>query len=219
MSKASANQNKGFEDRYWAKYDQEGVYRHEQALKFIEKGPVLDIGCGDGFFLELLKKKGIKGVGIDVSGVAVEKAKAKGLDVAEFDFLSEDLPYKDEFECVIALDVLEHLLEPQLLLKKVRTATKNHIVVSVPNFSSFPARVQMLLGKVPENNTPRKGHMYWFNLQVLKDTLQENGFVIESIKWNHQATKVPILAQIVKTLSFLFPSLFALSFVVKATKK
>ena len=43
---------------------------------------LLDVGCGDGRFLQAVKKQGIVGAGIDLSQLMVDKAKAKGLSVA-----------------------------------------------------------------------------------------------------------------------------------------
>ena len=60
-----------FEDDYWAKNVQKEVNRHTTALEYIHKGPVLDLGCGDGFLLLKLKELGILGEGLDISKVAL----------------------------------------------------------------------------------------------------------------------------------------------------
>lgn len=51
-------------------------------LKESKPQRVLDVGCGDGKFLEVLKSQGIVCAGIDLSQLMVDKAKAKGLSVA-----------------------------------------------------------------------------------------------------------------------------------------
>ena len=86
-----------FEARRWEVQDQPLEFWHQEALKRIEKGPVLDLGSGDGLLLSLLKERGTKGTGLDMSPSGVEKTKAKGLDVRQFDLLGKNpLPFPDK---------------------------------------------------------------------------------------------------------------------------
>lgn len=64
-------------DNYWENKNQKMVRRHKIALTLIEKGKVLDFGCGDGLFLKLLKARGIEGFGLDNSEVAIDKCLKK----------------------------------------------------------------------------------------------------------------------------------------------
>ena len=52
------------------------------------------------------------------------------------------------------LDVLEHHFEPSKLLAEAIRVSRKYIVLSVPNFNSLKARLQVLFGKVPLNNKP-----------------------------------------------------------------
>jgi len=180
----------------------------------------LDLGCGDGLFLEMLKKKGITGVGLDVSEEAIKKCRAKGLRAEVFDFSNQKLPFKDnQFDCVVALDVLEHLYFPLKTIKEAARVSTKYIIVSVPNFNSLPARIQVLLGRVPENNKPQKGHIYWFNLKGLKNILEKTNLSLEEIRFNYFWSNKFLLGKIIKFLAKTRPQLFALSFVIKAKKK
>jgi len=98
---------KKIENQHWNNTDQKKLMpRHLWALKFIDKGPVLDLGCGDGFLLKILKDKNILGEGIDVSEIAIKKTVAKGIKGSVFDFSDGNLPYKDDsFEIVLMTDV------------------------------------------------------------------------------------------------------------------
>ena len=70
---------------------------------------ILDVGCGTGANLEMLKQYG-ESEGVDVSDDALEFCRKKGLKVHKG--LAETLPFADEsFEIVTALDVVEHLDE------------------------------------------------------------------------------------------------------------
>lgn len=182
--------------------------------------PVLDVGAGDGFFLGILKeRKGMAGVGVDLSSEACAKAAKKGLDVRVADLEREPLPFADEsFGSVVLLDVLEHFFRPQEVLKEASRVSKEDIIVGVPNFSSLPARVQTFFGRVPENNKPRKGHVYWFTWKELNRQLIEAGFKIEETRFNANFQRLPVVGGIFNALAGMWPSLFALSFVVRARK-
>lgn len=208
-----------FENEYWRKHNQGIVFRHRAALNFIKKGPVLDLGCGDGLFLEMLKEKGITGQGLEVSEVAVEKARARGLDVQKFDFSDSKLPLNDNsFEAVVLLDVLEHMYQPEKILKEAHRVTKENLVLAVPNFNSLPARLQMLMGKVPENNTLWLGHVYWTSYSIIRGLLQRNKFRMVDLRVNSFFSTAPILKNLMQFLAKLRPSVFALIFVIKAKK-
>jgi len=207
-----------FENEKWQGKKQGINFRLQTALEFIDKGPVLDLGCGDGIFLQLLKEKGIKGQGLDISEVAVQKAKSQGLLVEQFDFSQKPLPFADNsFAAVVLLDVLEHLYQPKDILQEAARLA-DELIVAVPNFNSLPARLQTLLGRVPENNLPKKGHIYWFNLSVLSEILQNSGWKIIELKTNTIFNNRPLLGHFFTLLANLLPNVFALSFVVKARK-
>ena len=58
---------------------------HHYYLDLLEQSKpqrLLDVGCGDGHFLEAVKSQGITCAGIDLSQAMVDKAKSKGLSVA-----------------------------------------------------------------------------------------------------------------------------------------
>jgi len=208
-----------FENKRWKGRDQRLVFRHAEAIGMVrEKEKVLDIGCGDGLLLQSLSQKGAIVSGVDISEEGVKKCKEKGFDAILFDASTESLPFLDKtFDTVIILDVLEHVYAPEILLAEAVRVSKKHIIISVPNFNSLPARIQVLSGKVPENNLPHKGHLYWFNYSVLTNLLKRNHLKITESRYNTFWENVFLLGKITKSLCRLFPSLFALSFVVKVT--
>ena len=209
---------KQFEDKRWAKDSQVISFRHEAALSMVDQGKVLDIGSGDGLFLSLLKQKGIEGEGLDISEEGVAKTRAKGLTASLFDF-NDPIPFADNtFDTVVMLDVLEHFYAPDTLLKEAVRVSKRFVIISVPNFNSLPARIQVLRGSVPENNRPNKGHIYWFNWKVLHALIEKNGLCAVTLRANAPWESVPIIGVMSKALAHIFPNLFALSFVVQAKK-
>lgn len=210
---------KQFENRRWSNEDQALQFRHKSTLGMVTDGTVLDLGSGDGLLLSLLKQKGVTGKGLDLSEQGVAKANAKGLDTAVYDFGSQKLPFADNsFDTVVMLDILEHLYDPESVLKEAARVSRRAVIVGVPNFSSLPARLQTILGRVPENNQPKKGHVFWFNLPVLKNLCQKAGLTIDIRASNTIFESVPGISTLTKLLTKITPGLFSLSFVIKARK-
>lgn len=211
---------KEFENKRWKEGDQKLVFRHTQTVEMVEKGQnVLDIACGDGLLLKNLSQKGATVSGVDLSEEGVKKCKEKGLDVSVVDIATENLPFEDEaFDIAIMLDVLEHLYAPEDLLREAVRVSKKYVIISVPNFNSFPARLQVLFGKVPENNRPNKGHVYWFNYENLMNITTVAGLSVSELRVNTFFENRLVLGGIMKFLARTFPSVFALSFVIKFQK-
>jgi len=81
---------------------------------------VLDIGCGRGEFLELMRDAGVDAVGIDGSAEAVALCRAKGLNVIQadlFDYLAS--PETPAYDGIFCAQVVEHL-PPDLLPELMR---------------------------------------------------------------------------------------------------
>ncbi len=85
---------------------------------------ILDIGCGKGTFTHLLKKENNFVEGIDISGTAIKKAKAKFPDI-EFKVKSiEKLEFKKKFDLVILMEILSYLKNWNEVIKKVAQISK-----------------------------------------------------------------------------------------------
>jgi len=119
----------------------------QSQLRLIQKhasGPnLLDIGCGQGFFLFNASRAGYAAKGVEISQDAVAYARSEfGLDV-------EDKPIEtlrfDEahFDVVTLWQVLEHVPYPLMMLREVYRILKpgGLVVVSTPNIGGIPARI------------------------------------------------------------------------------
>lgn len=82
---------------------------------------VLEFGCNDGVLLAPLEKRGIKAVGVDVSGNITEMARGKGLDVVTGYFGEENLPALEEHagtvDVVTGSNVFAHNDRPDKILR------------------------------------------------------------------------------------------------------
>jgi SAM-dependent methyltransferase len=84
-------------------------------LPFFSSGPVLELACGRGEFLELLRDAGIEGEGVDLDEGMVEKATAAGLRVTHGDAVAalEQRPAAS-LQGVFSAHFAEHLQPEQL---------------------------------------------------------------------------------------------------------
>ena len=100
----------------------------------LPKGKVLDIGCYDGYFLSLIKKKGYKVHGIEpnsASNIAREKYKIPIIQ----DFFSNKYFEKNTFDIIILRNILEHIAGINDFLEDVNRVLKpnGHVFIEVPN--------------------------------------------------------------------------------------
>jgi SAM-dependent methyltransferase len=78
-------------------------------------GPVLDVGCGRGELLRLLRDEGIEARGVDADADMVAFARGEGLDVRQADLLDALAATADgSLGAITALQVVEHLPPPVL---------------------------------------------------------------------------------------------------------
>src|SRR3989344_5799721 len=111
------------EDRYWwhigKKHLITSIIKHHFKNRTDLK--VLELGCGTGGMLETLTKFG-KVTGFDISPAAVGYCQAKGFDtvrvqdISTLDIAGEQTGY----DSILALDVLEHIQDDVLAMRKVR---------------------------------------------------------------------------------------------------
>ena len=208
---------KKFQDSQWVMLKKLN-FSKRIILKMVKGKNILDIGCGDGLLLEHIRKEGIIVKGIDISAKAISLCRKRGLDCDQVD-IADSLPFgNNSYDEVLLIDVLEHLFQPREILIEAHRVCRKNVYISVPNFVSFPARIQVLLGKTPENNTPRDGHVYWMTYKEIIKLLVNTGFVIDKIVVNTFWENILIVKYIMRVLKKVNPSLFGLSFIIKARK-
>jgi len=105
-----------FEDLHRGSREQIMERQRAYLLHFSQCRRVLDIGCGRGEFLELLKKSGVNGVGIDINPAMVSYCQALGLNVEKADAVAHlsETP-AGHYDGIFCAQVVEHLTWPQIL--------------------------------------------------------------------------------------------------------
>ena len=115
---------------------------------------VLDLGCGDGSLLAMLRdERECRGYGVELDDAAVLECVKRGVNVIQRN-LEEGLSIfeDDSFDVVLQLDTLQNLRNTEAMLRE--TARVGRIgIVSFPNFAHWPNRLNVLRGRMPVTKT------------------------------------------------------------------
>ena len=159
---------------------------------------ILDFGCGKGIFLKIAKKFGYQAFGYDIDPRAA----------ADYYSLKE-IPNRF-FDAVVCFDVIEHVDDPQKILKNIGRKLKPNglLFITTPNRLGLAGRIikNKFLGLVPG------GHKNIFTLSQLENLLKAAGFKVIEAKTNLIAwwylTKVGWLNRLINKIIFLLFSPF-----------
>lgn len=126
------------------------------AERFKAGDTVVDIGCGRGEFLELLRDGGMDGIGVDPDAGMVEDVRAKGLEAVQSDGLSYLKQHPLSCDGIFMAHVAEHL-PPEHLVVLIHAAAQalrpgGRLMLVTPN----PQNLQMQL------------HDFWIDLQHVR---------------------------------------------------
>ena len=143
---------------------------------------IIDIGCGDGFHLNLLRRYGSKNwtlEGVDIDVRAAEMAREKGLKVHTGTIEELDLP-ENEYDLAIMIQTIEHVAEPLELLRSLRRILKpgGKAVIVTDNTDSFDFTI-FKNSHWGGYHFPR--HWNLFNRQSLAKLSKKADFDIEKI--------------------------------------
>lgn len=176
---------------YYAKYSYSDNYylspltslRYERLLDefalYKKNNRILDIGCGNGQFLEVAKKKGWEIWGTEYSKEAVLQAQKKGLNVlhGRLDEVLDDLP---KFDVITSFEVIEHIINPEseIDLMKNILGPGGVVYITTPNFNS----VLRYLLKQRYDVITYPEHLSYFTRKTLNYLMKEKGFDVKRIE-------------------------------------
>lgn len=155
----------------------------DELFKRAEPRSLLDVGCGEGVLVhEWAKQLGDKRVvGIDLEEPSIQAGWAeRQADNLEYKIMrAENLPFADdEFDVSTAIEVLEHVPDPEHTVAEMARVAKRWVLVSVPREPIWRA-VNMARGAYIKDlgNTP--GHLNHWSTRSFKKMLSQHGDVVE----------------------------------------
>ncbi len=121
---------------YDARYKEEQEVKYQAALANSKPtGLVLDMGCGTGLFFNHVSEKTVEVVGVDISKLLLQQARARAKKLGNVNVVQADgdyLPFKsDLFDEVFAFTVLQNMPKPSETLAELRRIAREGAAVTV----------------------------------------------------------------------------------------
>jgi SAM-dependent methyltransferase len=162
---------------------------------------VLDVGCGGGLFLSLLKQRGAHVTGIEVDHRRAEYARTTydlTIETRPVENPESQLKYRSFFDIVTLWDVIEHVNFPQETLRASHAVLKQSgfLFIDTPCRDAFYHRFGALSYAVSRGRWPGflnimySGHLFGhkqiFSTGEMQDILSLCGFAIDRIEKQHE---------------------------------
>jgi 2-polyprenyl-3-methyl-5-hydroxy-6-metoxy-1,4-benzoquinol methylase len=155
----------------------------DELLQAAAPGSLLDVGCGEGALVHSWAQRlgGTRLVGIDLEEESIQagwaQRRAPNLEYRVLE--ASELPFaENEFDLASAIEVLEHLPDPQRTLAEMARCARRHLLVSVPREPLWRA-LNMARGAYWRQlgNTP--GHLNHWSRSSFVALLSRHGEVAE----------------------------------------
>jgi methionine biosynthesis protein MetW len=141
---------------------------------------VLDIGCADGFVAADLRRLGHHVTGLDLTARPGVKECVDQFVEADLDQGLPPAVTDTTFDVVLAADVLEHVRDPESLLRDLHDvlAPGGRLLVSVPNFGHWYPRLRVVSGRFDYDRRGilDRGHVRFFTRRSFARVLHRSGW-------------------------------------------
>lgn len=156
--------------------------RLNKLKRFRSGGNLLDVGCGEGTFLQLAKENGWKTSGTEVSSYAARyAANASGADIFCGEIPNAGYP-ENSFDVVSIWHALEHVRDPKRYLEEIQYILKPDglLVIAVPNLNNLVMQIAYRIIKRRKlklfSKDEKEVHLYHFSAQTIQAYLDITGF-------------------------------------------
>ena len=173
----------------------EGEYFSNARRDYVSELPpetgtkILEIGCGGGATgaLALQEKKCSVYCGVELSPSAAERARGKITQVVAGDVEKIELPWAPgTFDVLILSEVLEHLVDPWAVLKKLRPLIKSggRVLASSPNVAHYKTLLMLFRGNwmLTDSGLMDRTHLRWFTPISYRELFESSGFQVDLVR-------------------------------------
>lgn len=148
---------------------------------------VLEIGCDLGVTLLEIRNRypnsELYGLEINESAAAIARHLAE-VEVGNIE--EKELPFPGTFDYILFGDVLEHLHNPQEVVRFCRERLSEHgcILASVPNLMNISVMKQLLSGRFQYEDTGLldRSHIHFFTYYQILQMFEEEGYTVEDVR-------------------------------------
>jgi len=133
-------------------YDKDAFRKIKTILADVKANSVVDFGCWNGettlYIADIVKAKRI--IGVDGSAKALVRKDPRMTKIVH-DFDTGEAPVKGVFDLIVLSSILEHVQDPDALLKTAKAHAKpdSLFLIRIPNLTAWYNRVSIMLGWQP----------------------------------------------------------------------
>jgi 2-polyprenyl-3-methyl-5-hydroxy-6-metoxy-1,4-benzoquinol methylase len=155
----------------------------DELMARAEPRSLLDVGCGEGVLVhrwaQSLPGKRIVGIDLEEESIQAGWAERQAPNLEYRTMLAEDLPFAaDEFDLATAIEVLEHVPDPEHTVAEMARCAERHLLVSVPREPLWRMLNMARGAYIPQlGNTP--GHLNHWSRRSFAKLLSQHGEVVE----------------------------------------
>jgi SAM-dependent methyltransferase len=161
-------------------------------------GSVLEIGCGAGGTLGWLRTiRDIRyAAGVEMMPEAGKIARTKFDDVEIGDINAVSLAFKtNQFDLILALDVLEHVTDPATILRRLREKLRPNglVIASIPNVAHYQVAIPLLFRgrwEYRDEGLLDRTHLRFFTEKTALSLFRDCGFSIVGVNYTKQFPNV-----------------------------
>lgn len=183
--------------KYFEKFD-DPYSSHSLILKELnrigmEGKKVLELGVGDASMTQILAEGAdvLDCVEYDPDLAKLAEPHARHIVQGNVEKIAE-FELDRDYDIILAADILEHLVYPDVLLSRLKTHSKRdgHLIVSLPNIANLYVRLNLLIGRFPVHS---KGildatHLHHYTLKTAERMVTRSGWVVRE----KRVTAIPI---------------------------
>lgn len=199
MSNYTVEFNPDFQNGCWNK-----------AIRFVKEGAVvLDVGCSNGNFAEVLKaikNCTVDGVEPDAGDARTASKKMRKVynSTLETALKDDKLP---KYDHIIFMDVIEHIVDPVNTLKSLKPVLKKDgsVIFSIPNMAHMSTRLMLLKGgfEYGEGGLLDKTHLHFYNRDEVEKIFSGAGLTISTLDHTEAAYPDDLVSSELKALGLL----------------
>ena len=157
---------------------------HRRTLASLHPGEkVMEVGCSNGALTQRIQALGCRVVGIENRPTAAEEARPFCERVIVGDIerleLGSDL---GPFDVILLIDVLEHLIDPTAILRRLAPLLTpgGRFIVALPNIAHWSIRWQILRGQFnyTDSGILDRTHLHLYTMRTARELLESAGLQI-----------------------------------------
>jgi len=203
----------------------ESYGRHvlEHCIRHLHIAGCVDLGCGDGSDLSIVRKYNPNAdlSGVDFGSWNSELLKKKGIKLVSIDIERDKLPFDDEsVDLIIANQILEHTKEIYWINHEIFRCLKKggHLFFGTPNILSLHNRIMMTFGFHPTQHKLLSAHVRPFSKRDVYKFYELIAGSFCKVKGFYGSQFYPFPKNIARVLSSIFPSSsFSIFFMIEKT--